>query len=144
MSKCQAVTIFSTNFFSWFIFSQFKLGDHWLIGTMRQLKHHEKKLLKKVDFLQWKKDDDVREIKIIRRYHIQKREDYHKYVPLRFFSIKLNHTVIHIVCQTPCWSGHVEITNANLTNLPHHYFTVPVDTTNWQETLSSLPIGYRC
>lgn len=47
---------------------------------MRQLKHHEKKLLKKVDFLQWKKDDDVREIKIIRRYHIQKREDYHKYV----------------------------------------------------------------
>ncbi|KAJ2958945.1 hypothetical protein NQZ79_g5489 [Umbelopsis isabellina] len=46
---------------------------------MRQLKHHEKKLLKKVDFLQWKKDDDVREIKIIRRYHIQKREDYHKY-----------------------------------------------------------------
>ncbi|KAG2182643.1 hypothetical protein INT44_005622 [Umbelopsis vinacea] len=46
---------------------------------MRQLKHHEKKLLKKVDFLQWKKDDDVREIKIIRRYHLQKREDYHKY-----------------------------------------------------------------
>ncbi|CAO3678660.1 unnamed protein product [Umbelopsis vinacea] len=30
---------------------------------MRQLKHHEKKLLKKVDFLQWKKDDDVREIR---------------------------------------------------------------------------------
>jgi U3 small nucleolar ribonucleoprotein protein IMP3 len=49
---------------------------------MRQLKHHEKKLLKKVDFLQWKKDDDVREIKIIRRYHLQKREDYHKYVQL--------------------------------------------------------------
>ncbi|CAO3646320.1 unnamed protein product [Cunninghamella echinulata] len=45
---------------------------------MRQLKHHEQKLLKKVDF-QWKKDDNIREIKIIRRYHIQKREDYHKY-----------------------------------------------------------------
>ncbi|CAO3628503.1 unnamed protein product [Cunninghamella blakesleeana] len=45
---------------------------------MRQLKHHEQKLLKKVDFLQWKKDDNIREIKIIRRYHIQKREDYHK------------------------------------------------------------------
>ncbi|CAO3588070.1 unnamed protein product [Absidia cylindrospora] len=46
---------------------------------MRQLKHHEQKLLKKVDFLQWKKDDSIREIKIIRRYYLQKREDYHKY-----------------------------------------------------------------
>ncbi|ORX52385.1 30S ribosomal protein S4 [Hesseltinella vesiculosa] len=46
---------------------------------MRQLKHHEQKLLKKVDFLQWKKDDTIREIKVIRRYHLQQREDYHKY-----------------------------------------------------------------
>ncbi|KAI9312084.1 30S ribosomal protein S4 [Dichotomocladium elegans] len=46
---------------------------------MRQLKHHEQKLLKKVDFLQWKKEDNIREIKIIRRYHLQQREDYHKY-----------------------------------------------------------------
>lgn len=46
---------------------------------MRQLKYHEKKLLKKVDFLEWKKDQNVREIRILRRYHIQNREDYHKY-----------------------------------------------------------------
>ncbi|KAG2225745.1 hypothetical protein INT45_011413 [Circinella minor] len=46
---------------------------------MRQLKYHEQKLLKKVDFLQWKKDDNIREIKVIRRYHLQQREDYHKY-----------------------------------------------------------------
>ncbi|KAL1933075.1 hypothetical protein VTP01DRAFT_8753 [Rhizomucor pusillus] len=46
---------------------------------MRQLKYHEQKLLKKVDFLQWKKDDNIREIKIIRRYHLQQREDYQKY-----------------------------------------------------------------
>ena len=45
---------------------------------MRQLKYHEQKLLKKVDFLQWKKDDNIREIKVIRRYHLQQREDYHK------------------------------------------------------------------
>ncbi|RUP43709.1 30S ribosomal protein S4 [Jimgerdemannia flammicorona] len=45
---------------------------------MRQLKFHEQKLLKKVDFLQWKYDN-VREIKVMRRYHIQKREDYIKY-----------------------------------------------------------------
>ncbi|RUS21648.1 30S ribosomal protein S4 [Endogone sp. FLAS-F59071] len=46
---------------------------------MRQLKFHEQKLLKKVNFLQWKHDDNIREIKVMRRYHIQKREDYIKY-----------------------------------------------------------------
>jgi len=45
---------------------------------MRQLRHHEQKLLKKVDFLQWKSDQNIREIKILRRYHIQDREDYVK------------------------------------------------------------------
>lgn len=45
---------------------------------MRQLKHHEQKLLKKVDFLQWKKEDTLREMKVIRRYFLQQREDYHK------------------------------------------------------------------
>lgn len=45
---------------------------------MRQLKHHEKKLLKKVDFLQWRSDDNLREAKILRRYLVQKREDYIK------------------------------------------------------------------
>eukprot|EP00300_Choanocystis_sp_HF-7_P042327 c9083_g1_i1.p1 GENE.c9083_g1_i1~~c9083_g1_i1.p1 ORF type:complete len:183 (+),score=38.21 c9083_g1_i1:132-680(+) len=46
---------------------------------MRKLKFHEQKLLKKTDFLQWKRHDDLREIKILRRYHIQNREDYRKY-----------------------------------------------------------------
>ncbi|OZJ05435.1 U3 small nucleolar ribonucleoprotein imp3 [Bifiguratus adelaidae] len=46
---------------------------------MRQLKHHERKLLKKVDFLQWKNENNIREIQVMRRYHIQKREDYMKY-----------------------------------------------------------------
>ncbi|KAF8576212.1 alpha-L RNA-binding motif-containing protein, partial [Ramaria rubella] len=46
---------------------------------MRQLKHHEKLLLKKVDFLNWKQHANRREIKVMRRYHIQDREDYHKY-----------------------------------------------------------------
>lgn len=47
---------------------------------MRQLKHHERKLLKKVDFLQWKSDDTLHEIKVMRRYHVQNREDYAKYI----------------------------------------------------------------
>lgn len=46
---------------------------------MRELKYHEKKLLKKVDFLNWKKDSNVREIAVLRRYHVQNREDYSKY-----------------------------------------------------------------
>lgn len=46
---------------------------------MRVLKHHEKKLLKKVDFFDWKDERNVREAQIIRRYHLQDREDYTKY-----------------------------------------------------------------
>lgn len=30
------------------------------------------------DFLSWKQDQDMREIKVMRRYHIQNRDDYHK------------------------------------------------------------------
>jgi|Transcript_188 U3 small nucleolar ribonucleoprotein protein IMP3 len=46
---------------------------------MRQLKHHEKKLLKKVDFFSWKSEQNVREAKVIRKYFLQNREDYIKY-----------------------------------------------------------------
>jgi U3 small nucleolar ribonucleoprotein protein IMP3 len=34
---------------------------------MRPLKHHEQKLLKKVDFFSWKGENNIREIKIMRR-----------------------------------------------------------------------------
>jgi U3 small nucleolar ribonucleoprotein protein IMP3 len=46
---------------------------------MRELKHHEKKLLKKVDFFSWKSDQNIREAKVIRRYLLQDREDYIRY-----------------------------------------------------------------
>jgi U3 small nucleolar ribonucleoprotein protein IMP3 len=46
---------------------------------MRQLKHHEQKLLKRVDLLTWKREANLREIKVLRRYHIQDREDYVRY-----------------------------------------------------------------
>lgn len=45
---------------------------------MRKLKHHEEKLLRKVDFLGWQQEENLREIQIMRRYHISKREDYSK------------------------------------------------------------------
>lgn len=43
---------------------------------MRKLRHHENKLLKKVDFFQWKSDSNVREASVIRKYALQKRDDY--------------------------------------------------------------------
>ena len=50
-----------------------------LILIMRKLKYHEKKLLKKVDFLNWKSERNVRQITILRKYYVQKREDYTHY-----------------------------------------------------------------
>lgn len=46
---------------------------------VRKLKHHEQKLLRKVDFVQWKQDNGHRDKAVIRRYMIQKPEDYHRY-----------------------------------------------------------------
>jgi len=46
---------------------------------VRQLKHHERKLLRKVDLFSWKGEDNLRVAKIMRRYHIQNREDYTSY-----------------------------------------------------------------
>ncbi|QHS73784.1 snoRNA-binding rRNA-processing protein IMP3 [Saccharomyces paradoxus] len=46
---------------------------------VRKLKHHEQKLLKKVDFLEWKQDQGHRDTQVMRTYRIQNREDYHKY-----------------------------------------------------------------
>lgn len=44
----------------------------------RELKYHEKKLLKKVDFTNWKQDN-VKANSIIRKYHLTKQEDYFLY-----------------------------------------------------------------
>lgn len=46
---------------------------------MRKLKYHEKKLLKKVDFFDWEADNNLHEVTILRRYRIQRREDYVAY-----------------------------------------------------------------
>ncbi|KAF5300601.1 hypothetical protein FQR65_LT09133 [Abscondita terminalis] len=46
---------------------------------VRKLKFHEQKLLKKVDFISWQADNNLKEVKILKKYYIQKREDYAKY-----------------------------------------------------------------
>ncbi|RXG52472.1 U3 small nucleolar ribonucleoprotein IMP3 [Armadillidium vulgare] len=43
---------------------------------MRKLKYAEQKLLKHTDFFNWEVDNNLHEIKIIRKYYIQKREHY--------------------------------------------------------------------
>lgn len=46
---------------------------------MRQLKYHEKKLLRKVDLYSWKKEDNIKIAKVLRRYHVQDKNDYIAY-----------------------------------------------------------------
>uniref|UniRef100_A0A3B4A3L3 U3 small nucleolar ribonucleoprotein protein IMP3 n=1 Tax=Periophthalmus magnuspinnatus TaxID=409849 RepID=A0A3B4A3L3_9GOBI len=46
---------------------------------VRKLKFHEQKLLKKVDFINWEVDNNIHEVKVLRRFRIEKREDYMKY-----------------------------------------------------------------
>lgn len=47
---------------------------------VRKLKYHEQKLLKKVDFMNWKADNNLHEAKVLRKFEIRKREDYTKLV----------------------------------------------------------------
>lgn len=47
-------------------------------NMVRKLKFHEQKLLKKVDFINWQIDNNLHESKVLRKYHIRKREDYTK------------------------------------------------------------------
>lgn len=57
---------------------------------VRKLKHHEQKLLRKVDFTTYASDNNHRDAAVIRRYAIQKPGDYQKYNRLCgvcFFSI---------------------------------------------------------
>lgn len=46
---------------------------------VRKLKHHEQKLLRKVDFVTYKSDNNHRDAAVIRRYAIQNPTDYAKY-----------------------------------------------------------------
>uniref|UniRef100_A0A2P2IKK6 U3 small nucleolar ribonucleoprotein protein IMP3 n=2 Tax=Rhizophora mucronata TaxID=61149 RepID=A0A2P2IKK6_RHIMU len=49
---------------------------------MRKLKFHEQKLLKKLNFLDWKREGNHREAHVMQRYHVVDRDDYKKYSSL--------------------------------------------------------------
>lgn len=83
----------------------------------RKLKFHEQKLLKKVDFIQWKKDDTIRENKILRKYHIQKREDYTKYNRLTGSIIQLATKIKDLGAKDPFRSDSIDKLMIKLYNL---------------------------
>lgn len=56
---------------------------------MRRLKYHEKKLLKKVDFLHYPNENTIREVTVMRKFMVQKRTDYIKYRKLVSFIKKV-------------------------------------------------------
>lgn len=58
---------------------------------VRKLKHHEQKLLKKVDFLTWKSDASHRAAYVTRHYHLPSPEIYTKYARLVSSVKKLAH-----------------------------------------------------
>ncbi|KAL3133873.1 hypothetical protein ABBQ32_008337 [Trebouxia sp. C0010 RCD-2024] len=81
---------------------------------MRQLKFHERKLLKKVDFLQWKSENNHRELEIMRRYHIQGRDDYKKYSKLCGVVTRLVHFLKKLESSDPV---RIELTDQLLEKL---------------------------
>lgn len=46
---------------------------------LRKLKHHEAKLLKKVDFLDWKEERNLHHSTIVAKYGLSDRDEYLKY-----------------------------------------------------------------
>eukprot|EP00898_Chlorokybus_atmophyticus_P000510 jgi/Chlat1/145/Chrsp1S03097 len=81
---------------------------------MRRLKHHEHKLLKKVDFLQWKREHNLRELQIMRRYHLQDRDDYKKYNKLCGLVTKLTSMIKRLDSRDP---ARIELTDQLLDKL---------------------------
>lgn len=59
---------------------------------VRKLKFHERKLLKKVDFIDWELDNNLHENQVMAKFGIQKRAHYLLYNKLsknvRFFFLK--------------------------------------------------------
>lgn len=81
---------------------------------MRQLKYHEKKLLKRVDFLKWRGEDNVRELQVMRRYHIQDRDDYKKYNKIVGMITKLTNIIRQLDAKDPL---RIELTDQLLDKL---------------------------
>jgi hypothetical protein len=84
-----------TKFIATFLAPRCIIFREHITKMVRKLKHHEQKLLRKVDFTTYKSDHDHRDAAVIRRYAIQKPSDYSKYSrlcgvrPLYYFAVRL-------------------------------------------------------
>ena len=81
---------------------------------MRELKYHEKKLLKKVNFVQWKSDSTLHEAQVLRRYRVTNRDDYRHYSKLVGYITKLASTLKKL---PPTDDYRIETTQALLRKL---------------------------
>ena len=68
---------------------------------VRKFKHHEQRLLKKVDFLEYKTTDNSNENLVMQRYHIQSREDYVKYNKICGYVSKLANELSNLPVDDP-------------------------------------------
>jgi len=76
---------------------------------VRKFKHHEQKLLRKVDFTTYKSDGDHREAAVCRRYHIQKSSDYTSYNRLCGSLRSLAHRLAALDPSDPLRRKHEEL-----------------------------------
>ncbi|KAF2274805.1 alpha-L RNA-binding motif-containing protein [Westerdykella ornata] len=76
---------------------------------VRKLKYHEQKLLKKVDFTTYKSDNNHRQAAVVRRYHIQKPDDYRKYSQLCGSLRQLAHRLANLEPSDPFRRKHEDL-----------------------------------
>ncbi|XP_031117709.1 U3 small nucleolar ribonucleoprotein protein IMP3 [Ipomoea triloba] len=81
---------------------------------MRKLKFHEKKLVKKANFLEWKREHGHREALVMHRYHVTGRDDYKKYSGLCRMTQKLVNILKQMDARDPF---RIEMTDALLEKL---------------------------
>ncbi|CAN6198151.1 unnamed protein product [Urochloa humidicola] len=70
---------------------------------MRKLKFHEKKLLKKTNFLEYKREGGHREALVTQRYRLVERDDYKKYnmgvIPTKKSLLKCENLSVSAFCR---------------------------------------------
>jgi len=74
---------------------------------MRELKYHEKKLLKKVNFLTWESTNTTREQIVTGKYLLKSREEYKEYNVIVGMIRKLAETLARLAANNPA-KVHVE------------------------------------
>eukprot|EP01135_Chromosphaera_perkinsii_P003332 Nk52_evm32s240 gene=Nk52_evmTU32s240 len=109
---------------------------------VRKLKFHEQKLLRKVDFLQWKGDQTLHENKILRKYHIQKREDYTKYNKLCGQILRLVHKLSQLDPKDPVRVEHTQLLITKLYKMG--LLSTPDRNTSLQTVKEKLTVSCFC